>query len=168
MKINNRLLIILNLFVYVIFLFIGKDLDPFTENYSTLSLNSKSYLLLLVCGILIGLLLAYETSIIKNKSIGLIMFVLMLMGVIIPHHVPYNFQGNMHLLFGYISCFGVTALTYYNIYHDSTLRSILISAITMMLVTYMKYMMVTTAGEFALMSAIMLCNMVACIKTSRT
>lgn len=168
MRIRNNRIIIINILVYILFIFIGRNLDLYKQNYSTLSLETRGYLCLLVTGIILGLLLGYETTIISNKRNGVLMLFGLIVGVLIPHHVPYNFQGNMHLLFAYTSAFITTILTYINIYRFNNINTVFVLLVVLSIITYMKYMMVTGIGEIILMSSIMICNLWAYIKTSRT
>ena len=170
MKISNKLLIILNCIVVIIFLFPLQYLNLFNENYSTLSLNTRGYFYLLFIGIIMGLLLGYETYIINNLKYGIIMFIALLIGVIVPHHYPYDLQGNIHLLLAYIGSFISILITYMNImkYNNRTLQNILIFSIGIVILMYMKYMMFNCIAEVVLMLTVMICNLVIYIKISRT
>ena len=87
---------------------------------------------MLFIGIIMGLLLGYETYVINNLKYGFIMFIALLIGVIVPHHYPYDLQGNIHLLLAYIGSFVSILITYMNImkYNNRTLQNILIFSIT--------------------------------------
>lgn len=165
MKISNNKLIIINLITYILFLLPISKLDLFKENYSTLSLNTRGYFYLLFIGILIGLILYYETKRL-NKKYSLLILISMIIGVIIPHHVPYNLQGNIHLLFSYTGSFIVVVLTLLNIFRFTELTNIYIFGVFISILSIFRYSMVTTLCEVILMSFILFCNLYAYIKTS--
>ena len=161
---RNRLVIILNVIVSILFIIPTFKLNLLNENYSTLSLTTRGYLYVLFLGIIIGSLLSYETYIIsKNKIRSLIMFLSLLVGTIIPHHVPYNLQGNLHLLFAYIGFTGMAISTiinikstkYYNVY-----LLFLVLAVTF----YLKCGMVNTISEVIVMLSSLYFNLITSIK----
>ena len=140
-------------------------LDLFKENYSTLSLNTRGYFYLLFIGTLIGLILYYETRKL-NKKYSLIILISMIIGVIVPHHVPYNLQGNIHLLFSYTSSFIVISITLSNIFRFIKLTNTFIFGVFIAILSIFRYSMVSTLCEVILMSFILFCNLYAYIKTS--
>ena len=160
---NSILLVIRNLISTVLFLLPVKELDLFNENYSTLSLTTRGYLCLLFIGIIIGSLLSIETSMIKNKKNGLLMFASILIGVIIPHHVPYDFQGNIHLLFAYIGFAGLVSLTIINC-SNSKDRDIYLLLIFLSILIYLKYGMVNTLSEIIVMISSLFFNLYNVLK----
>ena len=90
MKINSKFIVIFNLLIFFLFLLPSGKLDLFEENYSTLSLNARGYFFLLFLGISCGSIMAYETSFISGKRNALLLFAGLLMGTVVPHHVPYD------------------------------------------------------------------------------
>ena len=150
MKTKRKQLIIYNLFAFVLFIIPAFKLDLFNENYSTLSLTTRGYLYLLFEGIIIGLILGYETRKISNNYCAIIMFLSLLIGVIIPHHVPYNFQGNMHLLFAYIGFVGLVICTIINC-KIKKYRDIYLLFIFASIIIYLKFGMVNTLSEIIVM-----------------
>lgn len=109
----------LNIVTIVLFSLVATRLDPFRENYSTLSLNKSGYFLFLFMGILAGITLACETFLINNKKLAFIMFTALLIGVIIPHDISYNLQGNLHLINAYLGFSVMMIVTFVNIYKYS-------------------------------------------------
>lgn len=109
----------LNIITIVLFSIVATSLDPFIENYSTLSLTRNGYFLFLFMGILAGFTLAYETYLINNKKYAYIMFCALLLGVIIPHDISYNLQGNLHLINAYLGFSVMMIITFINIYKFS-------------------------------------------------
>ena len=161
MRINNKLILLWNLAVLGLFLYPLRQLDLFRENYSTLSLNGRGYLYLLMLGGMIGILCGYETGYIHSKRNGYLVFFSLILGTIVPHHVPYNFQGNLHLLFAYTSAFLFTVLTYLNIQrdmHHQRLYGVLMLGITAAAVFYMKAAMVNCISEVILMCTLLFIN----------
>lgn len=160
---NNSLVIIVNVIVTILFLLPISKLNLFSQNYSTLSLTTRGYLYVLITGIIIGLLLAIETTAISNIFRGILIFVFMLVGVIIPHHVPYNFQGNMHLLFAYIGFAGLVTITLLNC-KIKKLRDIYLLPLFIAVLIYLKYGMVNTLSEVIVMISSLLINLLCYIK----
>ena len=161
MRISNKTVIFWNLAVLIQFLLPLKKLDLFQENYSTLSLNRSGYLYLLTLGISIGILCAYETMHIHSERNGYLVFFSLILGVIVPHHVPYDFQGNLHLLFAYLSASAFTALTYLNIQKDMChpkLFGILMLGITAAILSCLKAGMVGSLSEAILMCTLLFIN----------
>jgi len=166
MRINNYKLITINLIAYILFILPISKLDLFKENYSTLSLDTRGYFYLLFLGIVIGLILYYETLKL-NRRYSIVILISMIIGVIIPHHVPYNIQGNLHLLFAYSGSFLVSLISFINIYRFNSIRNVFIFGVFLTFLTILKYNMVTCISEIVLMSVIMFSNMCAYIKISR-
>ena len=77
------------------------------------------------------------------------MFITMMIGVIIPHHYPYDLQGNIHLILAYVSFAGRYLLTFSNIknYPDKTLHNILFGMLGIVAVMYIYFGMVTSISE---------------------
>ena len=160
---TNRLVFI-NVIVSILFVIPAFRLDLFNENYSTLSLTTRGYLYVLFEGIFIGLLLAKETYIItKNKICSIFIFLSLLIGTIIPHHIPYNLQGNLHLLFAYIGFAGLTILTINNIKYSKYLKYYMICLLSSVLI-YLKCEMVNTLSEVIVMLSTLAINLLICIK----
>ena len=161
MKISNKLITLFNLAVLGALLYPLGRLDLFRENYSTLSLNGRGYLYLLTLGVLIGILCGYETMKIHSRRNGYLVFFSLILGVAVPHHVPYDLQGNLHLLFAYTSAFLFCMLTFLNIQRDMRhprLYGVLMLGITAIAVSYMKAGMVNCIGEAILMSVLLFIN----------
>ena len=156
-KTNNSLLILVNVVVTVAFLLPISKLDLFKENYSTLSLNAKGYFYLLFLGIIIGLLFAYETCRISNKFYGVMILLSLLIGVVVPHHVPYNLQGNLHLIFAYIGFVGLVICTIINC-KIKKYRDIYLLFIFAAILSYLKFGMVNTLSEVIVMLASLFIN----------
>lgn len=160
---NNKLIILFNLIVSVLFLLPIRKLNLFDENYSTLSLTTRGYLYMLFLGIIIGLLLAYETLLISKLSNALFIFMSLIIGTIIPHHIPYNLQGNLHLLFAYIgfACLVIATIINCRIkkYIDIYLLFIFIA-----IILYLKFGMVNTISEIVVMLGTLFTNMLLVLK----
>ena len=166
MRISNRKIILINLLTAFLFLMAASRLDLFQENYSTLSLHTKGYFILLGLGIATGVLMGYETARISGRKYGVILFVSLLVGTIIPHEYPYYFRGHIHLLLAYAGGFGLLAITYFNLLHDKRrrLRDIFVLSLTASLLLYMKYMMVNTLSEIMIMLTCMYVNLMVYLK----
>ena len=97
--------------------------------------------------------MAYETSLIAGRKAGLIVFAAMFLGTMIPHHVPYDFQGDLHLLLAYTGFFVLILSTYRNTFlagkdlYGRVLMLVLCAAVLL----YMRYMMVNTLAEIIIM-----------------
>lgn len=150
----------------IVLLLPSRWLDLFKENYSTLSLETKGYLYLLFLGITIGLLLGIETGILNNVGYGKIIATASILAVIVPHHLPYNLQADLHLLFAYSGFFIVTTITFINILikHNQKILSIYCLLITLAFSIYLEYSMVNTLSEIIAMFAILLANLFLIIK----
>ncbi|MBR3250467.1 MAG: hypothetical protein IKF80_02040 [Erysipelotrichaceae bacterium] len=164
MKIRKtKKILIINLIVYILFLLPVSRLDMFKENYSTLSLDTRGYLYLLFLGILIGLLLGYETYFISGRNMAITIFASLVLGTIIPHHVPYDLQGNLHLLFSYTGFAGMMSITYINLLKQNNqyLINMYFLSFFEFAFIYMQYGMVTTVLEIVIMSMVLLFNYLA-------
>ena len=169
MRISNKTIVILNILVITVFLLPLTQLNLFSENYSTLSLSTRGYFYLLSFGIICGLLLSYETYHISNKKNAILMFLGLFIGVLIPHHVPYNFQGNLHLLFAYTGVFISLIITYLNLLSNmnNALNTLFYLSIVAAVLSFMRYGMVTCITEVILMLCILIINMTIYIKRFR-
>ena len=159
-NIKNKVLIS-NIIVSILFLLPIFKLDFLSENYSTLTLNSKGYLYVLFIGILIGMILFYETKIISNKKYAYIILFSMIIGVLIPHRVPYNLQGNLHLVCAYLGFVGIITITYINIYlslENKNLLSIYTFCLLCALLLFIKANMVNTLSEAIVMISTLYMN----------
>lgn len=156
----------MNILAGILFVLPARYLDLFYENYSTLSLNARGYLYLLSLGIMIGLIFCYETYRIEDKKHGILAFASLLMGTIVPHHIPYNLQGNLHLLFAYL---GFTLLAYITIRNilryglayrtrNKNMLGIYVLCLELAAVSYFRRGMVNTFSEMLVMLGSMLCN----------
>ncbi len=166
MKISARALKIFNLLTLLLFLLPAGRLDPFKENYSPLSLKAEGHLFLLFLGLATGLVMGCETWKISGKRNGVIVLIAMILGTAIPHHVPYDLQGNLHLLFGYCSFAVLICITYLNalrsrkrIYLDLITMTVLASALL-----YMRCMMVSTLSEILIMAACLFIDLSVCLE----
>ncbi len=157
--IRNNIILILNILIIVIFLLPVFKLDLYSQNYSTLSLNTEGYLYNLIVGLLIALLLGYETYHIKNKYCAITIFISMFLGVLIPHHIPYNLQGNLHLLFAYIGFSGITIITIINCSLNIKLRNYYLLTIFLSICFYLKCSMVNTISEVIVMLSTLITNL---------
>lgn len=166
MRISNRKIIFINLLTAVLFLAAAAKQDLLQENYSTLSLHTKGYFILLGLGILTGALMGYETMRISGRKSGAIQFFSLLAGTIVPHEFPYRFRGHIHLLLAYAGGFGLLAITFFNLLHDSRncLRSVFALSVTAAVLLYMKYMMVNTLSEIVIMLMCMYVNLAVYLK----
>lgn len=169
MRISNRRIIFVNLLTVILFLAPAMKLNPFEENYSTLSLHAKGYFILLVLGIVTGAVMGYETAFISGRKYGLILFLSMLAGTLIPHEYPYRFRGHVHLLLAYAGGFGLMAITYFNLLHDSRrhLKNIFAFIVTAVILLYMKYMMVNTLSEILIMLMCLYVNLTIYLKKTK-
>ena len=163
MKIQRKLINSLNLISIVLFLIPIFKLDLYQENYSTLSLSTRGYLYVLMLGVLIGSLLGLETSIITSKRNGILMFLSLLIGTVIPHHIPYNLQGNLHLLFAYIGFAGISILTILNI-KEIKIKNIYFLCLFLSITFYLKCGMVNTISEVIVMISTIIINYYLYIK----
>ena len=153
----NKLLII-NIFVIILFSIPVTRLDLLSENYSTLSLNIKGYLFLLLLGIITGLLFYFETKLISNNKRAIVVLCSMILGTIVPHHIPYNLQGNLHLLFAYIGFEGLIIVTILNIFCYRKLLNFYMIIILTAILIFLKVGMVNTISEVLVMYASIIVN----------
>ena len=157
-------LVTINLVASILFIIPTFKLDLFNENYSTLSLTTRGYLYVLFLGIVIGILLAKETYIItKNKTNSILMFLSLLIGTIIPHHVPYNLQGNLHLLFAYVGFVGLAISTIINTKYSKYSKYYIMCLLISILI-YLKCGMVNTLSEVIVMLSSLAINLIIYIK----
>lgn len=91
------------------------------------------------------------------------MFLSLFIGVIIPHHVPYNLQGNLHLLFAYIGFAGLVIITTINtyLYKEKYYYFLLI---LLSILIYLKYGIVNTLSEIIVMISSLFINLRMYIK----
>lgn len=85
----------------------------------------------------------------------------MIIGVIIPHHIPYNLQGNMHLICAYIGLVGIVSITYINIYNSIRFRkllSIYSFCLFCALLVFLKVNMVNSLSEIIVMLSTLFIN----------
>ncbi|MCR4855183.1 MAG: hypothetical protein K5908_03350 [Erysipelotrichaceae bacterium] len=146
-------LILCNILTVILFLLPVIELDLFKENYSTLSLQTRGYLFLLFLGILTGSVMAYETFHISGRKNARILLMAMILGTIVPHHVPYDLQGNIHLFLAYVSFFVLICITYFNTMFSTKMRyrNIMIFCLLSVSLLYMRYMMINTLCEIIIM-----------------
>ncbi len=166
MRIRNKHLYILNVVVAALLILPLGRLQLFNENYSTLSLNTRGYLYLLMTGILCGLTLAYETSAIGGKKRAVWIFLGLLLGVLIPHHYPYDLQGNIHLFLAYAGfciMIGATCLNLLQGYRKK-LFNIYALSLAAAFVFYLQAGMVNTLSELIIMFATLGVNLFLYIK----
>ena len=166
MRIRNKLIYILNIIAAVLLLIPLGRLQLFNENYSTLSLNTRGYLYLLVTGVLCGLVLAYETSIISNPKRGILIFLSLFLASVIPHHYPYDLQGNIHLILAYLGFCIMIAVTYLNLFQSYRKTSInfYTLCLTAAFGLYLNAGMVNTLCELIIMFATLGINLFLYIK----
>ena len=166
MRIRNRLVCILNIIAVAMLLLPLGRLQLFNENYSTLSLNTRGYLYLLATGVLSGLTLALETLSISNRKRGILIFLGLFLASIIPHHYPYDAQGNIHLFLAYAGfCLmtGITCLNRLQSYRK-TLINLYVLSLTAALTLYLKAGMVNTLSELIIMFSTLGINLFLYIK----
>ncbi len=146
-------LILCNILTVILFLLPAIELDLFKENYSTLSLQTRGYLFLLFLGILTGSVMAYETFHISGRRNAKTLLIAMILGTIVPHHVPYDLQGNVHLFLAYVSFFVLICITYFNTMFSTKMRyrNIMIFCLLSVSLLYMRYMMINTLCEIIIM-----------------
>lgn len=148
---TKRTLILSNIILIILLLIPLNKIDLFNENYSTLSLTTRGYLYVFFFGIFSGVVLSYETYLINNnKKRSLFMFLSLFIGTIIPHHIPYNIQGNLHLLFAYVGFFGLVVITFINLTNKNT-KEIYLLLIMLSVVIYFYCGMVNTLSEIIVM-----------------
>ena len=162
-KIEKITLISLNIVSYILFLIPAFKLNLFNENYSTLSLTTRGYLYVLIMGMFIGAILFIETTYISNRLLGSLAFVSMFAGVMIPHHVPYDIQGNLHLLFAYLGFAGLVIVTLLNC-KIKKYRDIYLMFIFIAILIYLKFGMVNTLSEVIVMTSSLLINLYLTLK----
>jgi len=142
----------------VLLLYPLRKLDLLKQNFSTLTLQKSGYLYLLRIGFYIAFLLFHEMkSLLKTKA-AMFLFLSFIMGILIPHHVPYDLQGNLHLFFAYASAFLVSVITYLTIeyFQQQQLKSFFIMAVFLVALLYMKNAFVNTLSEIILMFSILI------------
>lgn len=168
MKTGAKFLLLFNLAVTIMIVVPVKQLDLHYENYSTLSLDTKGYFYLLFLGVICGLLLGYETLLISGRRNAAMMFLSLIMGTIIPHHVPYNLQGNLHLLFAYSGFFMMCVLSIINLYRcgSNHLQSFYFLSLICSLSLYIKYGMVNTVSELIIIFSTLAVNLLMVIRHS--
>lgn len=162
MKISDKLLKILNFLTLFLFLLPVSRLDLFHENYSTLSLDTRGYFFLLFLGIITGIIMAYETRFISGKRNSIILLMGMIMGTMIPHHYPYDLQGDLHLLFAYVGFTALVVITFMNTYFSKkqvSYQKILFLLGGLSCVLYLRHGMVNTLNEVFIMMACMAINL---------
>ena len=153
---------ILNLIAITLLIVVASFLDPFKENYSTLSLSTKGYFLFLFLGILIGLILSFETYYISNKKYAIIMFLSLLVGTIIPHDISYNLQGNLHLFNAYLGFSIMMIITFVNLYQSIMIKRqnkvplyIVLIGLFISVYSYMNYLCVNTFSELIIIICVL-------------
>lgn len=153
----------INIIISIVFLVPAFKLNLFNQNYSTLSLSTEGYLYVLILGTAIGALLGYETFFINNKLYAVSMFLSMFTGVMVPHHVPYDLQGSLHLLCAYLGFSGIVIITMINLYKNilliKKLRYIFSLSILASICIYLVCGMVNTASEIIVMFAVLSTNL---------
>ena len=85
------------------------------------------------------------------------MFLFMLIGVLIPHHVPYNLQGNLHLVCAYFGFAGISIITILNTRNLKT-WNVFIICLFLAFVFYLKFGMVNTISEIIVMISYLFTN----------
>ncbi|MDO4940598.1 MAG: hypothetical protein Q4E33_02780 [Erysipelotrichaceae bacterium] len=155
---------LINIFTIILFIVVATSLDPFKENYSTLSLTRSGYFLFLFMGVLAGIILAYETYLINNKKYAVLMFVSLFLGVIIPHDISYNLRGNLHLINAYIGFSMMMIITFSNIYKYSLVNNkkgryimyFTLICLSISVYLYLDNMCVNTISELIIMIVVQL------------
>lgn len=154
MKIRKRIIRYAILIVACMYLLIASKLELFLENFSTLSLTTKGYLLFLFMGIVTGILNYIVTLKVSSKKHAIIVFMSLLIGTIMPHDISYNLQGNLHMFNAYLGFVGLEIITYINIYNYSLinkktnyLKLIFIFCLFMAIYLYSLRMFVNTLAE---------------------
>ena len=166
MRTRNRLICILNLIDAVLLLFPLGRLQLFNENYSTLSLNTRGYLYLLVTGVLCGIVLAFETFMISSRKRGILIFLSLFLASAVPHHYPYDTQGNIHLFLAYAGFCMMISITFLNLfqYLRKRLINVYVLSLTASLALYLQAGMVNTMSELIIMFATLGVNLILYIK----
>ncbi|MBQ6478387.1 MAG: hypothetical protein IJI44_03355 [Erysipelotrichaceae bacterium] len=166
MRIKTKQLYFINAFAAVLLLLPLSNLQLFSENYSTLSLNTRGYLYLLATGTVCGAVLAYETMLTGNRKYAVLLFWSLFLASFIPHHYPYDLQGNFHLFFAYAGFCVMVSVTYLNLHQNQ--KHLLIEKYTFSLAAallfYLKAGMVNTICELIIMFATLSVNLFLCIK----
>lgn len=160
---RNKLIVFINLVITIFFLAPVRKISLLNENYSTLSLDTRGYLYVLSLGIVIGLLLAYETLKNSNRLVSITIFLSLLIGVIVPHQVPYGIRGNIHLLFAYLGFAGLVICTILNC-KIKKYRDIYLLFIFSAVLIYLKYGMVNALSEIIVMLGTLFVNLIIFIK----
>ena len=88
------------------------------------------------------------------------MFIASVAGTIVPHHVPYNLQGNIHLILAYLSFGVIASITYMNVF--THYNRMLMNGFTLMLcilvICFMKFMMINIVAELCAMTYVLFAN----------
>ena len=160
MKTRNGKLTLIHLVTYLLFLLPVRRLDLFQENYSTLSLNTEGYFYFFFLGIILGLVLSYDTCRIAGKRNAKIIFAALIVGTMIPHQVPYRLRGYLHLLCSYTGSFITIVITYFNLQRSQNilLKNIFILSVLCSVLLYIRIGMVSTILEVVLMTSILWIN----------
>ena len=141
--------------------------DLFYENYSTLSLTTKGYFYVLVMGIVFAIVLGYETFHL-NRKYWLYIFIASIAGTIVPHHVPYNLQGNIHLILAYLSFGVIASITYMNVFthYNRTLMNGFTLMLCILALCFMKFMMINIIAELCAMTYVLFANLYLYLKNN--
>ena len=162
MKISDKLAKILNFLTLFLFLLPVWKLDLFHENYSTLSMDTRGYFFLFFLGIITGALMAYETRFISGKKNAYILFAGLFMGVMVPHHYPYDLQGDLHLFLAYMGFVSMMIITFSNTFfsiRQLSYQRILFLLIGFCSALYLRYGMVNTLSEISIMMTCMMIDL---------
>ena len=91
----------------------------------------------------------------------------MILGTIVPHHVPYNFQGDLHLFLAYTSFFVLIVITYFNAMHRNNplYRNLLFLSLFASFLLYLHYLMVNTLIEILIMLTCLSIDLFLCLKS---
>ena len=142
-------------------------LDLFHENYSTLSMNVGGRLYLLAVCLSAAVLLYLETRHI-GAGYALITAAATAFSTLIPHHVPYDIQGNLHLFLAYACSFVIVASTYRGLFVTGMKKAADVFTLLLMVVpvSYMRHMMVTLFAETVMVWAVLIFNLLIFLRTS--
>lgn len=91
------------------------------------------------------------------------MLIALIIGTIIPHHVPYNLQGNLHMLFAYIGFAVLVTATIINC-RIKKYRDIYLLFIFVGIILYLKFGMVNTISEIVVMIGTLFINLLLVLK----
>ncbi len=101
-----------NLLLIFLLIYSVRDIHPFKENYSTLSLTERGYFELLIIGILSGISFAIAAERLQGRKWALMTFFAFLSACILPYSLTNKPLADIHVFLAYTGFFlaGVSVL----------------------------------------------------------